>query len=70
MPTSAIFEVARTEKTLVVVSTVMGEVDVVTSDTGAFNPSTSQKLTLKLPHVFGLIATAPREASLNQGMFN
>ena len=58
--------VARMEKILVVVFTVRGEVDVVTSDTGAFDPSTSQKLTPKLPHVFGLIATAPREASPDQ----
>ena len=70
MFTSPRFVVARTDKILLAVSTFIGEVVVVTSEIRASDPSTSQKLTLKLPHVFGVIATAPREASFDQGMFN
>ena len=67
-PTSARIDVWRTEKILVTVSTVTGEVVVVSSEIGVLDPSTSQNDTAKLPHVWGLIATAPRSTSLDQVM--
>ena len=61
-------DVGRTEKIFDTVFTVTGLVVVVNSEIGALVSSTSQKDTAKLPHVFGLIAIAPRIVSSVQVM--
>ena len=68
VPTSAVFVVGRIDNILPTEFTASHGIvsGVVTFKDGLPNETRSQKVTAKLPHDLGLIATAPRSASLYQ----